>query len=160
MNIPSCCKDNPYACIEIIIDNSFSNKILLCKKHYTLHMDYDNNSVSILGHILEKESKEVIKTTKHHSVPTSSLEKLPEELLSLQNIEEPMTVSLEKNNSSKLVITTVHELEGIIDNFLVLCSNKKMNFRHTKPVIHVCGTIQFDFENLESITKLEGVSFD
>ena len=100
MNIPSCCKDNPYACIEIKIDNSFSNKIMLCKKHYDSHMEHDNNSVSILGYILEQESKEANKTTKHHSVSTPSLEKSPEVLLSLQNIEEPMMGSLEKNTSN------------------------------------------------------------
>ena len=67
-------------------------------------MEHDNDSVSILGHILEKESTEVIETTKktatHHSVPVSSLDELSEELLSIQNIEEPMTVFLEKNNSN------------------------------------------------------------
>ena len=101
MNSPQCCQEDPYACIEITIDNSFSNKILLCKKHYDSHMEHDNNSVSILGHILEQESTEVIETTeKRHGMSVSSLGKLPKELLSIQNIEEPLIISLEKNTSN------------------------------------------------------------
>jgi len=61
----------------------------------------NNILVSILGHILQKESTEANETTKKHSVYMSSLEKLPEEFLSLHNIEESMTVSLETNNSNQ-----------------------------------------------------------
>jgi len=106
LNIPPCCKDNLHAYIEIKIDSLFSNKIMLCKKHYDLHMEHDNNSVSILGYILKQEFTEVKKSTKQesgnkqHSISVPSLG-IPEELLSLQNIEEPMTVSLETDNSNQ-----------------------------------------------------------
>ena len=61
MNVPQCCKDEPYAYIDVKIDNSFSNKIKLCKKHYSLHMDSKDEFVSVLGYILEQEAKEVRK---------------------------------------------------------------------------------------------------
>lgn len=57
INIPSCCKDNPFACIEIKIDNSFSNKIMLCKKHYDSHVESCDSSVSIHGHVLKRKSR-------------------------------------------------------------------------------------------------------
>jgi len=67
----------------------------------------NTNFVSILGHILQQESIEVIETTKKqsgdkHSMTASSLEQLPEEFLSLYDMEKPMMVSLEKNDSNKM----------------------------------------------------------
>jgi len=101
LNTNFCCKDNSYSCIDVQIDNSFSNKIVLCKKHYVLHMEHDD-SVKILGYILEQEAIEVIKSTKNHGASIHPLEKLPENLLSIQNIEESMTDFLENNDSNNI----------------------------------------------------------